>query len=289
VVIATGPYQQPAIPQAMGQALRGAFQVHSSRYRNPAQLPPGAVLVVGSGNSGCQIAEDLLRAGRRVYLAVGTHRRAPRRYRGQDCTWWQFALGEFDQTTDKRPKKKVARLLTGVDGGHDMDLRQLALHGAVLLGHLLSAQDGKIALASDLGGALAQGDAWFTEFPVSADDYARRNELDLPGDDVPREPLPDPKEVSEPILELDLRAVGISSVIWANGFCYDFGWVQLPIFAETGNASRQEPIHQRGVTGVPGVYLIGLPWLSKLKSSLMSGVEEDAAFIAGHIATRGQQ
>jgi putative flavoprotein involved in K+ transport len=286
VVVATGPYQQPAIPQAMERAMRGVFQVHSSRYRNPAQLPPGAVLVVGSGNSGCQITEDLLRSGRRVYLAVGTHRRAPRRYRGRDCAWWQFALGEFDQTTDKRPKRKAVRLLTGVDGGHDMDLRRLAFDGAVLLGHVQSAQDGKIAVASDLGKALAQGDAWFTEFLDSADDYARRNGLALPEADLPRQPLPNPTEVSEPILELDLGAAGVSSIIWANGFCYDFGWIQLPIFAKTGNPSRREPIHQRGLTEVPGVYLIGLPWLSKLKSSLMAGVGEDAGFIAGHIAGR---
>lgn len=289
VVIATGPYQDPAIPPDMERSMASLLQVHSSRYRNPAQLPPGAVLVVGSGNSGCQITEDILRSGRRVYLAVGTHRRAPRRYRGRDCTWWEFALGEFDQTTDKRPKRKAARLLTGVDGGHDMDLRRLALDGAVLLGHMIAAQDGKIALASDLGAALAQGDAWFTEFLESADDYARSKGLDLPDGDVPRELLPDPKEASEPILELDLGAVGISSVIWANGFRYDFGWVQLPIFAGTGTPSHREPSHQRGVTSVPGVYFIGLSWLSKLKSSLMAGVEEDAAFIAGHIATRGQQ
>lgn len=284
VVVATGPYQEPAIPQAMERAMRGVVQVHSSRYRNSAQLPPGAVLVVGSGNSGCQITEDLLRSGRRVYLAVGTHRRAPRRYRGRDCTWWQFALGEFDQTTDKRPKRKAARLLTGVDGGHDMDLRHLALDGAVLLGHMLAAQDGRIALASDLGASLAQGHAWFNEFLQSADEFARRNGLGLPDEDLPREPLPDPKEMSEPILELDLRAAGVSSVIWANGFRYDFDWVQVPIFAQIGDPSRLEPIHQRGVTDVPGLYFIGLPWLSKLKSSF--GVGEDAAYIAEHIAVR---
>src|SRR5262249_54239580 len=143
--------------------------------RNSAQLPSGAVLVVGSGNSGCQIAEDLLRSGRLVYLAVGNHRRAPRRYRGRDCTWWQFALGEYDQTTDKRPARQKARLLTGVDGGYDMDLRRLALDGVVLLGHFLSAHDGKLALASDLGASLAGGDAWSVEFVNSADDYVRRN------------------------------------------------------------------------------------------------------------------
>jgi putative flavoprotein involved in K+ transport len=263
--------------------MRGLFQVHSSRYRNPAQLPPGAVLVVGSGNSGCQIAEDLLRSGRRVYLAVGAHRRAPRRYRGRDCTWWQFALGEFDQTTDKRPARKAARLLTGVDGGHDMDLRRLALDGAVLLGHVLSGEENKIAFAPDLGGSLAAGDAWCVEFLKSADEYAQKNGLELPYEDLPHERLPDPKEVSAPILELDLMAAGVSSVIWATGFSYDFGWVHLPIF---GDPPWQEPIHQRGVTNIPGLYFIGLPWLSKLKSSLMAGAGEDAAFLAEHIAHR---
>jgi putative flavoprotein involved in K+ transport len=210
--------------------MRDLFQVHSSRYRNPAQLPAGAVLVVGSGNSGCQIAEDLLRGGRRVYLAVSAHRRAPRRYRGRDCTWWQFALGEFDLTTDKRPARKAAL--------------------------------------------------------KSADEYAQKNGLELPDEDLLHERLPDPKEVSAPILELDLRPAGVSSVIWANGFSYDFGWVNLPVFAEFGIPPRQEPIHQRGVTNVPGLYFIGLPWLSKLKSSLMAGTGEDAAFLAEHIAHR---
>jgi putative flavoprotein involved in K+ transport len=286
VVIATGPYQQPAIPRAIEHAMCGVFQVHSSRYRNSAQLPPGAVLVVGSGNSGCQIAEDLLQGGRRVYLAVGKHRRVPRRYRGRDWTWWWFALGESDQTTDKRPAKKTPRLLTGVDGGHDMDLRRLALDGVVLLGHLLSGQEGKLALAADLGAALAGGDAWFIQFVKSADDYVRQNGLDLPDDDRPREPLPEPKEVIAPILELDLRATGISSVVWATGFRNDFGWVHLPIFVEIGNPPTQEPIHRRGVTDIPGLYFIGLPWLSKLKSSTMPGVGEDAAFLADCIAAR---
>jgi putative flavoprotein involved in K+ transport len=283
VVIATGPYQKPSVPRTMEGAMRGLFQVHSSRYRNPAQLPAGAVLVVGSGNSGCQIAEDLLRGGRRVYLAVGAHRRAPRRYRGRDCTWWQFALGEFDLTTDKRPARKTARLLTGVEGGHDMDLRRLAIDGVVLLGHVLSAEEGKIALAPDLGGSLAAGDAWFVEFLKSADEYAQKNGLEFPDEHLSRERLPDPKEVSAPILELDLRAAGVSSVIWANGFSYDFGWVHFPVF---GGPPRQDPIHQRGVTNIPGLYFIGLPWLSKLKSSLMAGAGEDAAFLVEHIAHR---
>lgn len=284
VVIATGPYQRPAIPLAWAESMFELMHVHSSRYRNPAQLPPGAVLVVGSGNSGCQITEDLLRGGRRVYLAVGAHRRAPRRYRGRDCTWWQFQLGEFDQT--KKPERRMARLLTGVDGGHDMDLRQLALDGAVLLGHLRTARDGKIELAPDLCASLDQGDAWFNMFLESADEYVRRNELAFPVERLPRAQLQDPKEVSEPILVLDLKTAGVSAVVWANGFHYDFNWVELPIFAGACDQNVRTPIHQRGVTAVPGIYFVGLAWLSKLKSSLMAGVGEDASFIAEQIAIR---
>lgn len=283
VVIATGPYQKPAIPQDMQHALHGVFQVHSSRYRNPAQLPDGAVLVVGSGNSGCQIAEDLLRSGRRAYLAVGGHWRAPRRYRGRDCTWWEFALGEFDQPAEKKPARKITRLLTGVDGGHDMDLRRLARDGVVLLGHVLSVQDGKLTLAPDLGDSLKQADAWFDEFLRSADEHVRVNGLDLPRDEGARERLPDPKEACEPLRELDLKAAGVSSVVWASGFAYDFGWVHLPVFGAAG------PIHRRGVTNVTGFYFIGLSWLSKRKSSLMAGVGEDAEFIAAHIAGGKEQ
>lgn len=286
VIVATGPYQKPSISKSAMLAMRDLFHLHSSRYRNPRQLPDGAVLVIGSGNSGCQIAEDLMRIGRHVYLAVGSHRRAPRRYRGRDCTWWQYALGEFDQTADKRPVRRSARLLTGVDGGRDMDLRRLAQEGVVLLGRLVSAHEHKIKLAPDLDSSLAAGDAWFVEFLKYADEYAQKNELHIP-EDGPHQQIPDPKEVSAPILDLDLKAAGVSSVIWANGYSYDFGWIELPVFATDGNPSRLVPVHQRGVTNTPGCYFLGLPWLSKLKSTLMAGVGEDAAFIAVHIAKRG--
>jgi putative flavoprotein involved in K+ transport len=288
VVIATGPYQRPAIPQAFEYATRGVFQIHSSGYRNPAQLPPGAVLIVGSGNSGCQITEDLMRSGRRVYLAVGEHRRVPRRYRSRDCTWWEFALGEWNQTADQQSSKRVARLLTGVDGGHDIDLRRFALDGVTLLGRLLAGQGGKLAFAADLGAILARGDESFVDFIKSADEHARRNELELPDEDRLHDALPDPREVSDPIRELNLKAAGISSVVWACGFRYDLRWVHAPIFSDMTHSTAQAPIHRRGVTDVAGLYFIGLSWLSGRKSSLMAGVGEDAAFIAGHIASQKQ-
>jgi len=285
VVIATGPYQQPAIPAVIGE-MNGIFQVHSSRYRNPDGLPPGAVLVVGSGASGCQITEDLLRCGRRVYLAVGAHRRVPRRYRGRDFAYWEFALGEFDRTVDQRPAERVSPLLTGVGGGHDIDLRRLAYEGVVLLGRLLAGEQSKLAFSSDLRATLLRGDQWFEQFVTAADAYAQRNGLDLPDADVARKPMPDPKEASISIQELDLKAAGISSILWATGFRHNFGWVHVPIFADGDEQLRLEPVHARGVTRIPGLYLLGLPWLYKRKSSLMAGVGEDAAFLANHIATR---
>lgn len=285
VVIATGPYQQPAIP-AVGDQIHGALQVHSSRYRNPEELPSGAVLVVGSGASGCQITEDLLRRGRRVYLAVGAHRRVPRRYRGRDFAFWEFALGEFDRTLDQRPAERVSALLTGVGGGHDIDLRHLALEGVVLLGRLLAGEQGKLAFSPDLQAKLQRGDQWFEQFVIAVDAYAQQHGLVLPNNDRVHEALPDPREASTPIRELDLKAAGISSIIWATGFRYDFEWIQLPIFAYGDERLRCEPVHARGVTRIPGLYLLGLPWLHKRKSSLMAGVGEDAAFLANQITSR---
>jgi putative flavoprotein involved in K+ transport len=176
-------------------------------------------------------------------------------------------------------------LLTGVNGGHDMDLRCLARDGATLLGHVVAATDGKIRLDSDLAALLARGDEWFEGFLRSADAYADKNGLSLSAGDQPVAPLPNPKEVASPILDLDLRASGISTVLWANGFDHDFGWIDLPVFGEAG-IRRSKPKHTRGISDVPGIYFLGLPWLSKLKSSLMAGVGEDATYIADHISTR---
>ena len=238
--------------------------------------------MVGAGASGCQIADDLLRAGRSVYLAVGAHRRVPRRYRGRDFAFWEQIAGEFDRTVDRRPAERMSPLLTGVRGGEDVDLRQMARDGAVLLGHVTGAQDGKLAFAPDLGASMRRGDEWFDLFLQTADACAVRDDLDLPADDEARRPLADPKEVADPILELDLNAAGITSLVWSSGFTLDFGWISLPVFG--GGAAS--PIHRRGVTPVPGLFFIGLPWLSKRKSSLMSGVGEDAEFLAEAILQR---
>ncbi|WP_304187798.1 NAD(P)-binding domain-containing protein [Phenylobacterium aquaticum] len=280
VVIATGPYQRPAIPAALAGQMGAAKQLHAMAYRNPAELPDGAVLVVGSGASGAQIAEDLMRAGRRVYLAVGSHRRAPRRYRGRDFMFWEFALGAFDQPLAQRTPGTVPPLLTGVDGGRDMDLSVLAAQGVTLLGRLAGAGDGRLVFADDRDASLARAEAEYDAFLAACDAHAQAAGLDLP----PAAPRPPAAPLPTPLLELDLAAAGVGSVIWATGYRYDFGWVDLPIFADM--TTRAEPLHQGGVTPAPGAYLIGLAWLSRRKSSVMMGMGEDAAFVAEHLAAR---
>jgi putative flavoprotein involved in K+ transport len=280
VVVATGPFQAPAPTLQLGAS---ALKLHSTRYRNPEQLPPGAVVVIGSGNSGCQIAEELCWAGRRVYLSVSGHERAPRRYRTKDCIWWYEATGLVDETIAQWRGKRLSRLMTGVGGGHDMDLRRLAADGVVLLGRVLGGRDGRLAIATDLQDNLMRGDASLGEFTRRCDEHVSRSGLDLPPAEDSGEKVPEPKEVAEPIRELDLGKAGVSTIIWANGSRFDFDWIDLPVFAN-GSASNRRPLHTRGVTSVPGVYFLGLPWLHKWKSAFLFGVGEDAEHLASYIA-----
>jgi putative flavoprotein involved in K+ transport len=280
VVVATGPYQRPIIPSRLQDAV-GIFQMHASRYSEPNQLPPGAVLVVGSGASGVQITEELLRAGRRVYLSVGRHRRMPRRYRGRDLIWWLSALG-LDQTpVEKRGPDKSLPLITGAYGGHTIDFRQLAAQGIVLLGRLASARDGAIDIAPDLAASLAHGDAAYTAFLDMVDAHVERHDLDLPEDPAARAVQPDPPCIAESLRRLDLHAAGVSAVVWATGYGVDFDWIDLPVLD-----ARGEPVHCQGITDVPGLYFLGLQWLSKMNSSFLAGVGDDAARLAEYIAAR---
>jgi putative flavoprotein involved in K+ transport len=280
VVIATGPFHIPVDPLAVGGT---ALHLHSSQYRSPERLPPGAVLVIGSGNSGAQIAEELCLAGRRVYLSVSKHRRIPRRYRGKDYIWWYLALGEADTTVEQRKKEQLSPLMTGVRGGHDLDLRRLAADGVALLGRVLGGQSGRLTISPDVGENLERGDASLIGFTQQADEHVSQNGLAFPPSERADVPYKS-KEVADPILTLNLAATGISSVIWANGFRYDFDWIDLPIFANGTVSSGRVPEHKRGVTRVPGVYFLGLPWLHKRKSAFLHGVGDDAEYLAEHIS-----
>jgi putative flavoprotein involved in K+ transport len=284
VVVATGPYQRPVVPALLGaQGIDGGiFQVHASRYKNPAQLPDGAVLVVGAGASGAQIAEELNRAGRRVYLSLGQHGRMPRRYRGRDLVWWFGELGLFQMLPEQRGPIRVHPVITGAYGGYTVDFRRFAADGMTLLGQVKAAGDGAIDLAPGLATDLANGDGVYTAFLDMADAHVLKHALELPDDPEARAMLPDPPGVSAPLRRLDLRASGITSVVWATGYGVDFGWIDIPIL----NA-RGEPVHVRGITAVPGLYFLGLAWLSNLNSSFLSGVGDDAAELADHIAARG--
>jgi putative flavoprotein involved in K+ transport len=277
VVVATGPYQRPAIPALLRDELN-VFQVHASQYRNPDQLPSGAVLVVGSGASGAQIAEELLRAGRRVYLAVGRHRRMPRRYRGRDLIWWLGDMGLLQRLAEARGPDRSLPLISGALGGNTIDFRRYAAEGVTLLGRMEAAHQGVISFAPDLARRLAYGDASYTIFLDMMDAHAEQHGLDMPSDPGARAVLPDPLCLAEPLRRLDIGASGIGAVIWATGYGFDFGWIDVPVLNPRG-----EPVHRDGITGVPGLYFLGLQWLSRLNSSILSGVGDDAADLADHI------
>ena len=280
VVVATGPYQRAFIP-ALAQGLpAGVVQVHAGDYRNSAALPFGAVMVVGSGASGCQIADELVEAGRRVHLCVGRHQRTPRHYRGRDVFWWRRELGQLDQTAADVPveRRTPPPLVTGVRGGYDVDLRESAKRGLSLLGHLHGIDEGRFQFADDLTSNLDCGDRSFDRFLASVDEFVVRTGLNA-GSAHPRSAVADCTAVAAPAT-LDARADRIGSVIWATGYRFDFGWIELPDAFDAAGT----PIHVRGVAAVPGLYFIGLPWLHKRKSTFLSGVGEDAGFIAASIA-----
>ena len=280
VVAATGPFQRPVIPAVVPEDAE-VMQIHSNAYRNPDQLPEGAVLVVGAGSSGVQIADELLRAGKRVYLSVGPHDRPPRSYRERDFVWWLGVLGKWDAETPEPGTEHVTISVSGAYGGQTVDLRRLAAQGMTLLGLTKSFKDGVLNFAPDLADNLAQGDANYLSVLDEADAYVARNGLDLPEEPDARNIGPDPDCVTDPILELNLAEAGIASIVWATGFAVDYSWLKVDAFDEKGR-----PKHQRGVSAEPGIYFLGLPWLSRRGSSFIWGVWHDAKHLADHISTQ---
>jgi putative flavoprotein involved in K+ transport len=279
VVVATGPYQRPLIPNVLRDET--IFQVHASRYQNPEQLPPGAVLVIGSGASGAQIAEELTRAGRRVYLSVGQHSRLPRRYRGRDLIWWLAEIGIDETPVEQRGPARLLPVISGAYGGHTIDFRRFAADGVTLLGRVKAARNGTIDIAPDLAESLANGDTVYATFLDMVDAHVKQHALNFPEDPAACAKFPDPACVTAPLRRLEISTESIGAVIWATGYGLDFGWIDIPALD-----ARGEPVHRRGITEVPGLYFLGLQWLSKMKSSFLSGVGDDAAVLAEHIAIR---
>ena len=280
VVAATGPFQRPVLPPIVPD---GAvqMQIHSSAYRNPTQLPDGAVLVVGAGSSGVQIADELAAAGRRVYLSVGPHERPPRSYRGRDFCWWLGVLGKWDAETPPQGAEHVTIAVSGARGGHTVDFRALADRGIHLVGRTASFDHGTLRFLPDLAENVANGDASYLSLLDEADAYVARHGLDLPEEPQARALGPDPECVSHPLRELDLAQSDVTSVVWATGFATDYSWLHVDAVDERGR-----PRHRRGVSSEPGVYFLGLPWLSRRGSSFIWGVWHDARFVADHIMTQ---
>ena len=277
VVAATGAFQRPIVPTIV-PAETGVLQIHSTAYRNPAQLPDGAVLIVGSGSSGTQIAEELLEVGRKVFLSVGPHERPPRAYRGRDYCWWLGVLGKWDAAAQEAGKEHVTIAVSGTHGGHTIDFRLLATKGITLVGRTEACSSGVMRFAPDLVENLGKGDANLLSVLDEADAYVARNGLELPEEPEARRTVPDADCVKNPILSLDLAGAGIATIIWATGFTTDYSWLKVDTFDEKGR-----PRHQRGVSAEPGIYFLGLPWQSRRGSSFIWGVWHDAKYLADQI------
>lgn len=283
-VVAAGTFQEPDIP-AFGRKLsEEVMQLHSSEYRNPGQLPDGGVLVVGSAQSGCQIAEELNQAGREVFLSTSAVRRLPRTYRGVDSMDWLVKMGIIDQTVDEldSPAERFAPNphVSGKDGGHTINLHRFAEQGIHLLGHLEEGEGARLEFAEDLHDNMRFADNFAEEFTQGVDKFIEKAGLEVPEEDKPELN----SGFEQPVrTELDLEEAGIKSVIWATGYDHDFSWVDFPIYDEFGY-----PEQERGVTEIPGLYFLGLHWLHTIKSGLQVGVGEDAAHIADQIESHNR-
>ena len=277
VIAATGPFQKPVIPALIPET-PGLTQMHSTAYRNPAALPAGAVLVVGAGSSGAQIAEELLQSGRKVWLSVGPHGRPPRAYRGRDFVWWLGVLNKWDsEATPGAEHTTIA--VSGAHGGRTVDFRRFAAEGMTLVGRTQGFADGSLTFAPDLAANIAQGDANYLSVLDEADAWVTRNGLNLPAEPQARVIGPDPACMTNPTLSLDLAAEGITTIIWATGFEVDFSWLKTAAVDEAGR-----PRHIRGIGAEPGIYFLGQPYQTRRGSSFIWGVWHDARLVADHIA-----
>lgn len=281
VVIATGYEQQPRIPAVSANMLADLVQLHSSQYRNPESLPAGAVLVVGSGQSGAQIAEELYQHGRRTFLATSGAGRVPRRYRGKDIVEWLMLTGFFGITPERLPVPKVqfvAPHLSGRDGGRTLNLHRFARDGVTLLGRLQGADGAAVTFAPNLHDNLAKGDQFEAQALRMVDDYVQATGMDAPEESVARL---DDGFAQPAISRLDLRAEGITSIIWATGFRHDYQIVRAPVFAADGF-----PVQERGMTAHPGLTFVGMPWMPSLQTGNLIGVADAAAHVVNAIVAR---
>ena len=283
IVAATGPFQVPSFPKIVPET-PGLTQIHSNAYRNPSQLADGGVLVIGAGSSGSQIAEELLAAGRDVYLSIGPHDRPPRSYRGRDFVWWLGVLGKWELKRPPQGADHVTIAVSGANGGRTVDFRRFAREGMKLVGMTDQYEDGVLSFSSDLEENITKGDANYLALLDAADAYVELKRLDLPPEPEAHVISANPDCVINPIRELNLTDEGISTIIWATGYTQNFDWLKVDTFDADGN-----PQHTKGISDQPGVYFLGLPWLSMRGSSFIWGVWVDAKYLAEHIAAAKRQ
>jgi putative flavoprotein involved in K+ transport len=276
VVVASGAYQRAHRPAGTTDIPAAVHQMLAEEYRNPDALPPGGVLVVGSGQTGCQLADELNQAGRATFLACGRCGWLPRRIGGRDTMWWAQESGFLDRTPDKLPAPG-ARLMcnpswSGHDGGKDLHLRTLHRDGVELLGRFVGVAAGKLRFADDLAASADFGDARWADFRGFADAYCDRTGTTRPDYDIP------PPLRLNTRVELDPKRDGIGTVIWTTGYRPEYSFVNFPVFDDMGF-----PVQVDGRTSVPGLYFVGVHWMRKFKSPILAGVGEDAEVVARHI------
>ncbi|MDC9596127.1 MSMEG_0569 family flavin-dependent oxidoreductase [Xenorhabdus anantnagensis] len=280
LVVAAGGYHTPIYPKLSDTLPEHIKVMHSEEYLNADQLPEGAVLVVGSGQSGAQIAEDLHLTGKKVYLSTGDAPRCARFYRGKDVVNWLFGMGYYETTVkDHRYSEEVRNstnhYVTGRDGGHDIDLRKFALEGMQLFGRFDDFKDGQLWFRPDLSENLNRADATYNRINASIDEYLDKNNIATKEPASLYQPVWCPEQE---ITHIDLAKENITSVIWCIGFRPDYSWIDLDIFQANGY-----PSHDRGITIDPDVTFIGLPWLYTWGSGRFLGIDQDAAYVVQHI------
>ncbi len=284
VVVASGIMNEKKIPSLSSKISSGILQLHASEYRNPAKLPKGAVLVVGCGQSGCQITEDLLGAGRKVYLSTSQVSRAPRRYRGKDIVYWFIKTGFWDVETKNITDPQMFLIkqpqISGVGPlGHTVSLQSLARAGAVILGKLNKAEGDTVFFQPNAAEHVRFADEFSKKLKDTIDEFITKNSISAPPAEYDEADLPDLQaSCASDIQEMNLSETGISAIVWTTGFGSDFSWIKLPVIDDKGN-----PIHSNGISEINGLYFLGFPWLRKRKSGIINGIAEDAEFIANKI------
>ena len=284
VVVATGTMQRPRRPRIAQRLSPRVEQLDAESYRNPESLAPGAVLVIGSGQTGGQIVDELQDSGRRVLLSVGGAGRVPRRYRGRDCVAWLAALGFFDRTPDmldspaQRFRAEVQA--SGRDGGRTISLHKFRRDGVRLLGKLAAVDGATAYFADDLRDNVENADRFSLKFREGVDALVEREGIDVPPpttEELEGEPA-DGVWSDRHVSSIDLEDENVTTVVWATGFSYDFSWIDFPVCDGMGY-----PVTDRGATAVPGLYFMGLNWMVKRKSGLLLGVGEDARHVCAHV------